>query len=125
MAQAYANIPTSTEDIEPFNVFVAEGDIDECKQLVKLSKIAPSTYENTREDRRYGVTQEWLTAARDYWLTNFDWRACEARINSFPNFKASIKYNGDDFSVHFVALFSKKSDAVPVISIHGWPGAPT
>ena len=122
MAQSFASLPSSAKDIESFTVHVSETDVDECKQLVKLSKIAPPTYESTQEDHRYGVTQQWLTTARDYWLDRFDWRACEARINSFPNFKAAIRHNGDDFSVHFIALFSKRSDAVPVISIHGWPG---
>lgn len=26
------------------------------------------------------------------------------------------------YDIHFVALFSKKSDAIPVMSLHGWPG---
>ncbi len=33
-----------------------------------------------------------------------------------------IEDKGEMYDVHFVALFSKKSDAIPVISLHGWPG---
>lgn len=25
-------------------------------------------------------------------------------------------------SIHFVALFSEKEDAVPIVLLHGWPG---
>ena len=28
-----------------------------------------------------------------------------------------------DFHVHFVAMFSKREDAVPMILLHGWPGS--
>lgn len=30
---------------------------------------------------------------------------------------------GSDFTIHFLALFSKKSDAIPLIFLHGWPGS--
>lgn len=47
---------------------------------------------------------------------------CEDSINSFPNFKTAVEYDGTVYQIHFLALFSQKSDAVPVMSIHGWPG---
>ena len=25
--------------------------------------------------------------------------------------------------MHFVALFSERSDAIPVVMLHGWPGS--
>lgn len=30
---------------------------------------------------------------------------------------------GEDYSVHFAALFSPNKDAVPIILMHGWPGS--
>ena len=61
------------------------------------------------------------------WADTFDnacytRRACEAQMNSFPNFTSSIEDKGDTFRVHFVALFSSKPDAVPLLCLHGWPG---
>lgn len=51
-------------------------------------------------------------------------RKCEDQINSFPNFTAPIKDdNGHEFTLHFVALFSQKPDAVPIAFFHGWPGS--
>ena len=46
-------------------------------------------------------------------------RATEQRINSFPNFKAKV----NEQVVHFVALFSEKEDAIPLLLLHGWPGS--
>ena len=51
-------------------------------------------------------------------------RKREDYINSFPNYTLPIKDDdGHDYTVHFVALFSEKEDAVPIAFYHGWPGA--
>ena len=51
-------------------------------------------------------------------------RATEKYINSFPNFTVQIKDDdGENFSIHFAALFSKKKDAIPLLFMHGWPGS--
>ncbi|KAI8933787.1 hypothetical protein NX059_009495 [Plenodomus lindquistii] len=109
--------PPSTA--KPFTLRVSDQDHSEWKQLLQLSKLPPDTWEGRQEDRRFGVSRQWLTDTKDYWLNKYDWRAQEAHINSFPNYKMQI--NGVD--LHFVALFSQKKDAIPIIFMHGWPGS--
>ena len=47
----------------------------------------------------------------------------EDRINSFQNFKASLSgEDGEQYDIHFLALVSKKEDAIPIVLLHGWPG---
>ena len=44
-------------------------------------------------------------------------------MNIFPNYIAAVKDDdGCEYHIHFVALFSKKHDAIPLMCIHGWPG---
>lgn len=43
-------------------------------------------------------------------------------MNSFPNFKVVVNDDLGTFDVHFVGLFSTRTDAVPIILLHGWPG---
>lgn len=51
-------------------------------------------------------------------------RNCEKQINSFPNFTTPIKDDhGYEYTIHFIALFSQKPDAIPVAFFHGWPGS--
>jgi microsomal epoxide hydrolase len=51
-------------------------------------------------------------------------RAVEKTNNSFPNYIAHVKDDdGEEFKIHFLALFSKKKDAVPLLYMHGWPGS--
>ena len=105
----------------PFALHVPDKDIADFKALLELSKIGPETWENS--SRKFGITRDWLAKAKDAWLNDFSWRAHEKHMNSFPNFKTVVKDAVcGDLTVHFVALFSKKSDAVPIMMMHGWPG---
>lgn len=117
--------PGSGKNIKPFTAHVPERQLDDLRSLVKLAPIAPSVYENDagNADRAWGTQRKWLLETRDVWLTEFNWRAQENYINSFPNFVVSVVDEiGGHFDVHIVALFSKKADAVPVVLMHGWPG---
>jgi microsomal epoxide hydrolase len=50
-------------------------------------------------------------------------RQTEARINSFPNYTVPVSNQaGESYDIHFVALFSENSKAIPVVLLHGWPG---
>jgi microsomal epoxide hydrolase len=102
-----------------FTLNIPENDISEWKQLLTLSKIAPDTWEGRQEDGRFGTSRQWLIETKDYWLNKYDWRAQEKHINSFPNYKTKI----EDINVHYIALFSEKKDAIPIIFMHGWPGS--
>jgi Epoxide hydrolase N terminus len=53
-----------------------------------------------------------------YWATEYDWRRCEAKLNTLPRFTTEI--NGLD--VHFIHVRSAQQYALPLIVSHGWPG---
>jgi pimeloyl-ACP methyl ester carboxylesterase len=55
----------------------------------------------------------------DHWRHHFDWRAAEARINSFDNFKIAI----DGLDTHFIHQRSPHPHALPLLMTHGWPGS--
>lgn len=121
----YSSLPSgATLNIKPFKAHVAEDKLQLLKDLVKISPIAAPTFENSGAGRHFGMQREWLANAKQEWFTNFDWRKQEERINSFPNFSVSIKDDqGIEIDVQFLALFSKKKDAIPIALYHGWPGS--
>ena len=61
---------------------------------------------------------EYLRDLVDYWRTEFDWRAQEQRINSFPQFVTEI----DGQTVHFVHVVSAEPNATPIVLTHTYPG---
>lgn len=136
----------ASKSIKPFKVDIPQQDLDSLTTLLKLSPLPPPTYENSLPEGgepRLGVRRDWLSTAKRYWETEFDWRKCEKHINSFPHFKAPISIpihaaddnelgdrgrdrgnRGDsEFEIHFVALFSQRHDAIPILLLHGWPGS--
>ncbi|KAH8807642.1 Alpha/Beta hydrolase protein [Xylogone sp. PMI_703] len=124
MALTFDRIPPNAK-IAPsrFQVAIPDQDLSDFQQLLHLSKIAPETYENTLSDDRYGISRQWLIDAKVLW-EKFDWRENERYINSFPHFKLPIQDIDDiKLDIHFVALFSQKPDAIPLIFLHGWPGS--
>ena len=121
----YAKLPAGvTLDVKPFKAHVDEQKLQHFKQLLALSPIAPTVFENTNAGRKYGMKRDWLENAKNVWLNDFNWRQCEDRINSFPNFKATVDdAAGNKIEVQFLALFSARADAIPIAFFHGWPGS--
>jgi len=68
---------------------------------------------------RLGVSQPYLRDLCDYWRTSFDWRAQEAQLNAFDQHLIEI----DGQPIHVVHSRSQRSDALPLLLIHGWPGS--
>ncbi|KAF5019287.1 hypothetical protein F66182_8705 [Fusarium sp. NRRL 66182] len=119
----FSKVPSQAlKQPEPFSLHVSDKDVEEFKSLLTLSKIGVPTWENSTKG--FGVTREWLSDTKDVWLRSFDWRRYEKFINSFPNFKMVVTDTvHDHLSIHFVALFSEKPDAIPIVFMHGWPGS--
>ena len=67
----------------------------------------------------YGTNVEYLRGLTEYWRTGFDWRAQEARLNAFPQFKAALH----DIDVHFLHVPGKGPNPCPLLLMHGWPGS--
>jgi pimeloyl-ACP methyl ester carboxylesterase len=54
-----------------------------------------------------------------YWRDGFDWRAQEAALNSFRQFKVPL--GGID--LHFIHEEGKGPNPMPLLLSHGWPGS--
>jgi pimeloyl-ACP methyl ester carboxylesterase len=109
-------LPTDQAAIRPFEVDVPE------QQLLELRSRLAATRWPSRElvtDRSQGVQLATLQALARYWETDYDWRACEARLNVLPQFTTAI----DGVDIHFVHVKSPHAHALPLIMTHGWPGS--
>lgn len=101
-------------EIEPFRVAVPEEAIVDLQARLATTRWAP---EPGNEDWSFGVNGTYLRELADYWQGRFDWRAQEARINAFPQFRMMV----DGASVHFIQLKGKGPRPQPIILNHGWP----
>jgi microsomal epoxide hydrolase len=58
--------------ISPFTIEMSQEVLDELKTLVKYSKIAVPTFENSQKDGKFGLDREWMLNIKEKWI-NFDW----------------------------------------------------
>ena len=104
------------EAIRPFSVEFPQEDLDELRRRITATRW-PS--KELVDDREQGVQLATIQALSRYWAMDYDWRACETRLNALPNFKTQI----DGVDVHFIHVKSEHEGALPLIMTHGWPGS--
>ena len=73
----------------------------------------------TVTDATQGVQLATMQNLARYWVTGYDWRKAEARLNALPQFITQI----DGLDIHFIHVRSKHKNAMPMIITHGWPGS--
>jgi pimeloyl-ACP methyl ester carboxylesterase len=118
MATTTSPIDASQVDtaIRPFTVNVPEADLVDLRRRIVATRWPTN---ELVEDRSQGVQLATLRALAEYWATEHDWRACEAKLNALPQFKTEI----DGVDIHFIHVKSQHEDALPLIITHGWPGS--
>ncbi len=67
----------------------------------------------------YGTDLAYMRELVGYWHGRFDWRAQEALLNAFPQFRVPL--HGID--LHFLHVPGKGPDPCPLLLSHGWPGS--
>src|SRR5438874_521796 len=102
--------------IRLFTIETPEADLDDLRARVAATRWPEK---ETVDDASQGVELATMQAVARYWLTDYDWRKCEARLNAVPQFVTEI----DDLDIHFVHVRSKHEDALPLVVCHGWPGS--
>jgi pimeloyl-ACP methyl ester carboxylesterase len=109
---------TTTTDltIHPFEIHMPEEDLAELRRRIAAVRL-PSR--ELVADRSQGVQLATIRELARYWATDYDWRACEARLNALPQFKTEV----DGVDVHFIHVKSRHENALPLIMTHGWPGS--
>jgi pimeloyl-ACP methyl ester carboxylesterase len=107
---------SSTAEIRPFRIDMPDEALDELRQRIAATRW-PS--KELVKDRAQGVQLDTIRELARYWATDYDWRACEARLNALPQFLTSI----DGLDIHFIHVRSRHANALPVVITHGWPGS--
>jgi pimeloyl-ACP methyl ester carboxylesterase len=102
--------------IRPFQVNVPEAKIAKLRGRIDATEWPDR---ETVADESQGVQLATMQELARYWATDYDWRKCEAKLNSSPNFMTEI----DGLDIHFIHVRSKHENALPLIVTHGWPGS--
>jgi pimeloyl-ACP methyl ester carboxylesterase len=106
----------TASELRPFRVDMADEAIADLRGRVAATR-RPSR--ELVADRSQGVQLATIQELARYWTTDYDWHACEAKLNALPQFKTEI----DGVDIHFIHVKSPEAGALPLIMTHGWPGS--
>jgi pimeloyl-ACP methyl ester carboxylesterase len=102
--------------IRPFRASIPEEEITELRRRILATRWPEK---ETVNDSTQGVQLATTQKLAQYWATDYDWRRCEAQLNSYPQFITEI----DGLDIHFIHVRSQHENALPLIVTHGWPGS--
>jgi pimeloyl-ACP methyl ester carboxylesterase len=102
--------------VRPFRIAVSEEAVTDLRRRIAATRWPTK---ELVKDRSQGVQLATVQELARYWTTEYDWRACEARLNALPQFMTKI----DDVEIHFIHIKSRHENALPLIMTHGWPGS--
>jgi pimeloyl-ACP methyl ester carboxylesterase len=100
----------------PFTLHVPDADIADLRDRLARTRFPDAA---PGDPWAHGASVEYLRELVDYWRGAFDWRAAEAKLNAYPQFKLI----NDDIDLHFLHVPGKGPNPRPLLLMHGWPGS--
>jgi pimeloyl-ACP methyl ester carboxylesterase len=108
-------VETAT-DVRAFQVDVPDDALEDLRRRIAATNWPEK---ETVADESQGVPLAMIQKLARYWMTDYDWRTCEAELNALPQFITEI----DGLDIHFIHVSSQHEGALPLIVNHGWPGS--
>jgi pimeloyl-ACP methyl ester carboxylesterase len=100
----------------PFKLEIPDADIEDLKRRLRRARFPDQAPD---APWAYGTDVDYMKALVSWWQDQFNWRAQEAKLNAFPQFKVPL--HGID--LHFIRVEGKGPAPMPLLLMHGWPGS--
>ena len=108
MAKGAQQTGSEKTAIRPFKVNVPEAELAELRRRINATRWPER---ETVPDATQGVQLATMQKLARYWVTEYDWRKVEARLQALPQFITEI----DGLDIHFIHVRSKHENALPLI----------
>ena len=102
--------------MKPFELHIPEAAVADLRERLARTRLPD---EPPLPPWSTGTSVAYLKSLLDYWRDGFDWRAWEARLNSFPQYTVPIR----GIDLHVIHAPARKPNAMPLLLSHGWPGS--
>jgi len=105
-----------TTAIQPFRIAAVDSALEDLRRRLRATRWPER---ETVDDWSQGIPLAYVQDVCSYWADKYDWRAREARLNRFAQFKTQL----DGLGIHFVHVRAPHEGALPLVITHGWPGS--
>lgn len=99
--------------MKPFTIHIADDAIADLRERLRGWRQPVGVIDSG------GVPLDEMNSLIAYWRDEFDWRAHERALNELPQFLADV----DGVPLHFVHVKTARTNATPLLILHGWPGS--
>ncbi len=106
--------PRGASAVEQFTIHIPDATLDDMYERLRRTRY-PEDFAN--DDWEYGFNTAYLRELVDYWITKYDWRATERKMNELAHFKVQIQ----GIPIHFIHEKGKGPKPMPLLIHHGWP----
>lgn len=103
-------------EAEPYRIQVDEAALIDLSERLARTRF-PDEIPNSAWD--YGTSLGYMRELVAYWRDQYDWRAQEARVNRFRQFRARV----GGLRIHYIHEPGKGPKPFPLVMTHGWPGS--
>jgi pimeloyl-ACP methyl ester carboxylesterase len=100
----------------PFTLSVADDAIADLRARLARTRLPDQAPE---APWKYGTDVGYLGNLLAYWRDGFDWRAQEAKLNAFPQYRVALP----DIDLHYLHVPGEGPAPTPLLLSHGWPGS--
>ena len=104
------------QEASPFRLSVPDEAIVDLRERLSRTRFADQA---PGKPWAYGTSVDYLRDLVGYWRDRFDWRAQEAALNAFPQYRVPLHGIG----LHFLHVPGKGPSPTPLLLMHGWPGS--
>jgi len=129
MTNQAQTVTAADTEVRPFRIDIPQADLDDLQERLARTRWANELPPEPTEGKvqtgpvplgwEYGVPLAYVKRLVARWRNGYDWRAWEARLNSYPQFTTEI----DGQNIHFLHVRSPEPEATPLILTHGWPNS--
>jgi len=108
--------------IRPFTLWVPQAEIADLHARLDRARWPDEAPPEQGAPWAYGTSLAFMRELAHDWRHRYDWRATQAALNAWPQFKTHI----DGIDVHFLHVRGMGAHAEarpPLLLSHGWPGS--
>lgn len=100
--------------VERFHIHISDDILDDLKARLHRTRW-PDAIPGSGWERGTDIGE--LQSLLSYWKDHYSWRAQEAELNRFSQYRCNI----DGIDIHFVHERGKGPNPIPILLTHGWP----
>src|SRR4051812_49997247 len=100
-----SNTVKPASDIRPYQVNIPDEALEDLRRRIAATNWPEK---ETVADQSQGIPLAMIQKLARHWMTDYDWRACEASLNALPQFVTEI----DGLDIHFIHVRSPYEDAL-------------